>query len=109
MNRQQSYISLKTESGKGDIKQFNVLVTMVKEKRFGVRPGSLDDLSACLEQFSSLLWEVDPHYEKIKMHGGKRFPDIVVNRFLGFNNSKKHGHKVKQFDFSSVLPKVIQL
>ena len=107
MNRQQSYISLKPESGKGDIKQFNVLVTMVMEKRFGVPPGSLDDFSACLELFSSLLWEVDPHYEKIKMHGGKRFPDIVVNRLLGFNNPKKHGHKVKQFDFSSVLPKVI--
>ena len=94
MNRQQSYTSLKPESGKGDIKLFNVPVTMVKEKRFGVRPGSLDDFSACLELFSSLLWEVDPHYEKINMHGGKRFPDIVVNRFLGFNNPKKHGHKV---------------
>ena len=69
MNKQNHYVHLKPHSEKQDVQQFNSLVAIVKEKKFCVA-GSLEDFSQCLRLFSALLWEVDPHYEKIKMHGG---------------------------------------
>ena len=82
MSRQNHYVPPKPHSEKRDIQQFNALVTLVKDRKFGVRATSLDDFAECLRLLSALLWEVDPHYHKIRSHGGGRFPALIEDKRL---------------------------
>ena len=109
MNRQNSYVNPKPNTRHRDNQQFNIFVALAKEKKWGDRPTSLDDFTKCLQLFSELLWEVDPHYEKIKTCVG-RFPAIVVEKnLMGFNEPKRHRHTVKPMDISSLISKVTKL
>ena len=49
MNRQNSYVSPKENTTHRDVQQFNAIVSLVKDKKCGVRPTSLDDFAACLQ------------------------------------------------------------
>ena len=98
MNRKNSYVNPKPNASHRDNQQFNALVALVKQKKWGVRPTLLGDFTKCLQLFSELLWEVDPHYEKIKGRGVGRFPDTVEKNLLGFNDPRTHGHTVKPID-----------
>ena len=108
MNRKNCYVSPKSSTNHQDVQQFNALVSFVKEKKCGVRPTSLDDFSICIQTFSSLLWEVDPHYDKFKARG-IRFIAQVEKNLLGFNNPKKHGHPVKPIKIQSLMSKATTL
>ena len=83
-------------------------MNLVKERKFGVRGSSLADFEELLDLFSSLLWEIGPHYDKICNHGGGRFPKDI-ERLLGFNDPKKHKHPVKSINIESLKAKVIHL
>ena len=89
MNRCNHYVSPRPSAKTQDTKQYNALVNLVKERKFGVRGSSLADFEELLALFSSLLWEIDPHYDKICNHGGGRFSKDI-DRLLGFNDPKKH-------------------
>ena len=52
------------------------------------------DYEQFLNELSSILWEIDPHYAKLKSRG-KSFPRIVKTKFLNFNQPEKHKHKAK--------------
>ena len=108
MNRQNSYVSLKENAGHRDVQQFNAIVSLVKDKKCGVRPTSLDDFTVCLESFSKLLWELDPHYYKFKSRG-INFTKEVEKNLLGFNDPKRHGHTVKPIKIESLMSKATNL
>ena len=108
MNRQNSYVSPKEHSTHQDVQQFNAIVSLVKDKKCGVRPTSLDDFTVCLQLFSKLLWELDPHYYKFKARGINFNQDVEKN-FLGFNDPKTHGHSVKQINIESLMSKTTTL
>ena len=92
-----------------DTKQYSALVNLVEERIFGVGGSSLADYEELLALFSSLRWEIDPHYDKICNHGGGRFPRDI-ERLLGFNDPKKHNHPVKSINIiESLKAKVIHL
>ena len=74
----------------------------------GIRPTSLGDFTKRSQLFSELLWEVDPHYEKIKARVS-RFTAIVEKNLLGFNEPRTHGHTVKQIYISFLISKVTKL
>ena len=65
----------------------------------------LDDFENLVTKFCSLLWEIDPHYYKLKARGCN-FPNLIEKSFLGFNNPQSHGHKVKQLCSTSLTFKV---
>ena len=46
MRKTDHYVALKPESKKNDIKQYNTLVSLSREKRFGVRGSYLDDFES---------------------------------------------------------------
>ena len=62
INRRGFYVQAKKESTHRDIKQFNA--ALAKEKKWAVRAPELDDFTECVQLFSELLWEVDPHFAK---------------------------------------------
>ena len=108
MNRKNCYVLPKSTTNHNDVKQFNAIVNTIKEMKCGVTSTSLDAMSSSIQLFSSLLWELDPHYGKLKSRG-IHFGAIVEEKFLGFNNPKKHGHSVKPVDMQSLMSKAIHL
>ena len=108
MNRCNHYLSPKPSAKTQDTKQYNALVNLVKEQKFGVRGSLLAGFEELLALFSSLLWEIDPHNDKVCNHGGGRFP-MNIERLLGFNDPKKHKHPVKSINIESLKAKVIHL
>ena len=108
MNRQNCFVMPKTNTKHRDVQQYNAIVDFIKESECGVRSTSLADFEKFVQTYSSLLWELDPHYYKIKQYAG-RFPDVVESHLLGFNDPKSHGHSVKHIDMNSLLSKVTML
>ena len=87
MNRFDHYVPPKTTGKYGDVKQFNALINFVRENKFGVQGSTLEDFGDFILLFSSLLWEIDPHYAKIREHGGGDSPllsrnywDLMIHR-----------------------------
>ena len=108
MNRQNCFLNSKTNTKHKDAQQYNAVVEFIKEKKCGVRSTTLDDFEKFIQIYSSLLWELDPHYVKIKQYAGK-FLEVVEPRLLGFNDPKSHGHRVKNIDMTSLLSKMTTL
>ena len=105
MNRKNCFITLKTNAKHKDAQQYNAIVEFIKEKKCGVRSTSLADFETLIQKFSSMLWELDPHYSKIKQYAGK-FSEVVETRLLGFNDPKSHGHSVKNINMATLLSKL---
>ena len=109
INTQSCYLTKKSNAKNGDNKQFNELLEIVKQgKNAGFEQHYFVNFTKCLQFFSDLLWEVDPHYDKIRAQAS-RFPDIVEKRLMGFNNSKLHGHSVKAMNTLSIILKLTKL
>ena len=63
-------------------------------KKFRVKAGYITDYETLVKYLSELLWEIDPHYLKLKKRG-MSFLETVETNFLGFNDPSKHNHVVK--------------
>ena len=64
-----------------------MIVSYVKSKKYGVPGVYLTEYIDATQTFSDILWEIDPHYQKLvtRRH---LFPDAIVDNFLGFNDPK---------------------
>ena len=71
MNRHDRYVQLKQSEKYGNHQQFNALVALSKEHRWGVHTSAVSDYTDMFQSFSDLLWEVDLHYSKFVAHGGR--------------------------------------
>ena len=109
INRSNHYVSPKPDSKKGNVKQYNALVNLTREKKFGVRGSNLVDFQTLLNEFASLLWTLDPHFEALRNRGCANFHNLVVKQLLGFNDPKKHGHKVDPLNGAQIEQQLISL
>ena len=89
------YPASKPDPKTGDVYQRNTVVSYIRDQKFGVKRIVLADFEKLVANFCALLWEIDPHYYKLKARGFG-FPNITEKSFLGFNNPQSHGHKAKQ-------------
>ena len=55
-----------------------------------------------------MLWEIDPHYLKVKK-GGNVFLETVEKNFLEFNDPSKHEHAAENLSSESLELKVQNL
>ena len=109
MNKQNYFPSHKTDNcGKKNIQQYNMIVSYVKSKKYGVQGVYLTEYVDAIQTFSDILWEIDLHYQKLVTRR-YLFPDAIVDNFLGFNDSKLHGHAVKPFNKNSLSLKITKL
>ena len=74
MNKCSHYCSLKQSEKTAELRQFNSLVRLTIERKFAVRGAEQSDFEEFIALISSSLRDIDPHYEKIRQHGGGRFP-----------------------------------
>ena len=89
------YSTVKRDPKTADVCQRNAVVSYICDQKFGVKGTVLDDFEIFVIKFCSLLWEIDPHYYKLKAWGCS-FPNLIEKSFLGFNNPQSHGHRAKQ-------------
>ena len=94
------YCSLKQSEKTAELRQFNSLVRLTIERKFAVRGAEQSDFEEFIALISSSLRDIDPHYEKIRQHGGGRFPK-TIELLLGFNDPKKHKHVVKSINIET--------
>ena len=109
MSKALSYPALKVSAVNKNVQQFNAFVEYLKVKKWGVRNSFLSDFTDLVKSFSSLLWELDCHYEKMKKRGGSVPKDF--EKFFGLNNPKAHGHAIPKFEplrFSLAIKTVVQ-
>ena len=99
------YPTVKPDPKTGDVRQRNGVVSYICDQKFGVKETVLDDFENLVTKFCSLLWEIDPHYYKVKARGCS-FPNLIEKSLLGFNNPQSHGHKAKQLCSTSLTSKV---
>ena len=89
------YPAIKLDSKTGDVRQCNAVVSYTCDQKSDVKGTVLHDFENLLRKFCSLLWEIDPHYSKLKARGCSSL-NLIEKLFLGFNNPQSHGHKAKQ-------------
>ena len=99
------YPAVKPDPKTGDVRQRNAVVSYICDQKFGVKGTVLDDFENLVTRFCSLLWEIDPHYYKLKARGCS-FPNLIEKPFLGFDNPQSYGHKAKQLCSTSLIFKV---
>ena len=58
--------SLKLDPKTGNARQYNAVVGYVKSQKSGVRATMLSDYEEFIADLCSLLWDIDPHYYKLK-------------------------------------------
>ena len=68
--------SLKLDPKTGNAQQYNAVVGYVKSQKFGVCASMLSDYEEFIADLCSLLWDIDPHYYKLKS-GYCGFPSVV--------------------------------
>ena len=95
------YPAVKPDPKTGDVRQRKAVVSYICDQKFGVKGTVLDDFENLVTKFCSLLWEIDPHYYKLKARGCS-FPNLIEKSFLEFNNPQSHGHKAKQLCSTSL-------
>ena len=100
MVQQTHYPALKPDPKTGDVHQRNAVVSYIRDQKFGVKGAILEDFEKLVAKSCALLWEIDPHYYKLKTRGCS-YLNIIEKSFLGFNNPQSHGHKAKQLQFKS--------
>ena len=71
-----------------------LLWTILLQRKFRVKAAYITGYETFVKHFSEFLWEIDPHYLKIKKKG-MPFLETVEKNFLGFNDPLKHKHAVK--------------
>ena len=84
------YPAVKPDPKTGDVRQRNAVVSYICNQKFDVKETVLDNFENLVTKFCSLLWEIDPHYYKLKARGCN-FPNLIEKSFLGFNNPQSHG------------------
>ena len=94
MNKVNSFPKVKQNASLRTSKQYNTIVNCIISRKFGVKAGCLTDYERLVKYFSELLWEIDPHYHKLKTLG-MLFLESVEKNFLGFNKPASHGHAPK--------------
>ena len=62
-----------------------------------------------MSEFVSLLWILDPHYEAMRKRGCGSFHNMVVSKLFGYNDPKKHGHKVNPIYTSHVQQMLLSM
>ena len=107
MNKPNHFPTEKANAKKMNDKQYNEVVKFLKQNKCGVKGTSLPDYIKMIVTFASVLWEVDPHYEKLKSRGYV-FSDNA-KLFLNFNNPKSHGHSARNLNTSFLGQKVSEL
>jgi DNA-directed RNA polymerase subunit RPC12/RpoP len=107
MRKQNHYPSVKPDSKKANVKQYNALVSLVREKKFGVKGVNLIDVESLIREFSSLLWIIDPHFKAMKARGCGSFHSLVTGRLLGFNDPSKHNNKAEPINGAQVEQMVL--
>ena len=77
----------------------NELLTYLKTQKCG---WTIDGVSNVGKQFvstvSDTLWYLDGHYSTISAVPGCKIPEVVLNRFQGFNRPEEHRHVEKRID-----------
>ena len=58
--------SVKLDPKTGNARQHNTVVGYVKSQKFGVRATMMSDYEEFIADLCSLLWDIDPHYYKLK-------------------------------------------
>ena len=108
MNKAISFPKVKQNACLGTSKQYNAIVNYIISRKFGVKADCLTDYDKLVKYFSELLWEIDPHYHKLKTRG-MLFLKSVEKNFLGFNKPASHGHAPKRLSSESLSLKVQNL
>ena len=62
MKKCDHFVSFKTESGRNNVKQYNALINLTRDHKFGVRASYLLDFVSFLKLLASLLWDIDSHF-----------------------------------------------
>ena len=68
--------SLKLDPKTGNAQQYNAVVGYVKTQKFGICASMLSDYEEFIADLCSLLWDINPHYYKLKS-GYCSFPNVV--------------------------------
>ena len=68
MSHETQVPSLKRDPKTGNARQYNAVIGYVKSQKFGVRATMLSDYEEFIADLCSLLWDIDPHYYKLKFH-----------------------------------------
>ena len=68
--------SLKLDPKTGNTRQYNAVVSYVKSQKFGVCASMVSDYEEFIANLCSLLWDIDPHYYKLK-YGYCSFSNVV--------------------------------
>ena len=105
MNKANSFPKVKQNASLGTSKQYNAIVNYIISRKFGVKAGCLTDYEKLVKYFSARLWEIDPHYHKLKTRGMPFFESVEKN-VLGFNKPASHGHAPKRLSSESLSLKV---
>ena len=108
MNKANSFPKVKQNASLGTSKQYNAIVNYIISRKFGVKAGCLTDYEKLVKYFSARLWEIDPHYHKLKTRGMPFFESVEKN-VLGFNKPASHGHAPKRLSSESLSLKVQNL
>ena len=69
MNKANSFPKVKQNASLETRKQYNAIVNYIISRKFGVKAGCLTDYEKLVKYFSELLYEIDPHYHKLKTRG----------------------------------------
>ena len=78
----------------GNNRQYNAFIGFLKTQNFGVPGTSLFDYEKFAKEFASQIWNIDPHYSKLKARYFC-FPEHIEKKLLNFNQPTSHGHKAK--------------
>ena len=100
--------SLKRDPKTGNARHHNVVVGYVKSQKFSIRATMLSDYEEFIADLCSLLWDINPHYYKLKSRYCS-FPNIVEQKFLNLNKPQSHGHKPKQLSIQTLSLKIDEL
>ena len=68
----------------------------------------MNDFERFIELFSSVVWEIDPHYKKFQSRC-IILPKVIIDTLFNFNNPKAHKHKVKNIDSKELSNKIRKL
>ena len=82
MHRVNHYPSKRLNAELGPAKQCNALITFLTTKKFGVHAGNLSDYEDLVKKFAEIMWEIDPHYIKLKSQGLSNWISLVLTYLL---------------------------
>ena len=108
MNKMNSFPKVKQNASLRTSKQYNTIVNFIISRKFGVKAGCLTDYDRLVKYFSELLWEIDPHYHKLKTLGMLLLESVEKN-FIGFNKPASDGHAPKRLSSEPLSLKVQNL